>query len=100
MRSSNARFQLDKIIMGHLYDDFTPSTRILQGFAFLCKLGLFYLNLAGIDKSKYERKNEKDSGPSSKMTPSYKNFEFYLSSEHTSRILRKYHLVTKEEWIY
>ena len=66
MRSSNARFQLDKIIMDHLYDDFTPSTRILQGFAFLCKLGLFYLNLAGIDKSKYERKNEKDSGVSNK----------------------------------
>ena len=66
MRSSNARFQLDKIIIGHLYDDFTTSTWILQGFALLCKLRLFYLNLAGIDKSKYERKNEKDSGVSNK----------------------------------
>ena len=66
MRSSNARFQLDKIIIGHLYDDVTTSTRILQGLAFLCKLGLFYLNLAGIDKSKYEGTNEKDSGVSNK----------------------------------
>ena len=48
------------------------TTRSLQGFAFLCKLGLFFFKLAGITKFKYERKNEKDSGRSSKMTPSCK----------------------------
>ena len=32
-------------------------TRFLQGFAFLCK-GFRYLNLSGITKFKYERKNE------------------------------------------
>ena len=42
------------------------TTRILQGFAFLCKLGLLYLNLTGITKFKYERKNEMNSGQSSK----------------------------------
>ena len=31
-----------------------------------------YLNLPGIDKSKYETKTEKDSGVSNKMMPSYK----------------------------
>ena len=45
-------------------------TRILQGFAFSSKLGLFYLNLNGATKFKYEKKNEKNSGRSSKMTPS------------------------------
>ena len=35
---------------------FTTTTRILQGFAFLCKLVL-----AGITKFKYERKNVRDS---------------------------------------
>ena len=34
--------------------------------------GFCHLNLAGITKFKYERKNEKDSGRSSKMTPSCK----------------------------
>ena len=38
------------------------------GFCFLVQ-GLCYLNLTGITKFKYERKNEKDSGRSSKMTP-------------------------------
>ena len=47
-------------------------TRILQGFAFLCKLALCYWNLSGITKLKYERKNVKDSGSSSKTTPSCK----------------------------
>ena len=31
------------------------------------------VNLAGINKFKYEKKNEKDSGRSSKMTPSCKS---------------------------
>ena len=49
---------------------FTTTTRILHGFPFLCKWRLFcHLNLAGITKFKYEKKNEKDSGRSSKMTP-------------------------------
>ena len=47
---------------------FTTKTRILQGFAFLCK----YLNLAGMTKFNYERNNEKDSGHSGKTTPSCK----------------------------
>ena len=34
--------------------------------------GFCYLNLTGITKFKYERKNEKDSGRSSKMMPSCK----------------------------
>ena len=51
---------------------FTTTTRILQGFPFLCKLRLFHLNLAGITKFKDEKKNVKDSGRNSKMTPSFK----------------------------
>jgi len=54
---------------------FTTTTRILQSFAFLqmralaCVQkrpydGFCYLNLAGINKFKYERKNEKNSGRS------------------------------------
>ena len=34
--------------------------------------GFFYLTLAGINKFRCERKNEKDSGRSSEMTPSCK----------------------------
>ena len=49
---------------------FTTATRILKGFPFLCKLR--HLNLSGITKFKYEKKSEKDSGRSSKMTPSCK----------------------------
>ena len=54
------------------WHQFTTTTRILPGFAFLCKLRLLLLNPNGITKFKYERKNEKDSGGSSKMTPSCK----------------------------
>ena len=50
---------------------FTTTTRIHQGFPFLCKLRIFHLNLAGM-KFKHEKKNEKDSGRSSKMTSSCK----------------------------
>ena len=43
------------------------------GFCLLLQIrALCYLNLSGITKFKYERKNEKDSGRSSKMTPSCK----------------------------
>ena len=42
------------------------------GFFLSCaNYRLCYLNLAGITKFKCERKNEKNSGRSSKMTPSY-----------------------------
>ena len=48
-------------------------TRIPQGFTFLCKLGLLsFLNLTGAIKFTYEKKNEKNSGRSYKMTPSCK----------------------------
>ena len=55
----------------HLHVDIIllSTTKILQGIAFLCKLDLLYLNLAEATKFEYERKNEKDSGRSSKMTP-------------------------------
>ena len=39
---------------------FTTAARILHGFAFLWKLGLSFLNLAGMIKLKYEWKNEMD----------------------------------------
>ena len=59
--------------MGHLHDDIiyyydqNPS-----GFSFLVQIGFCHLNLAGITKFKYEKKNEKDSGHNSKMNPSCK----------------------------
>ena len=60
--------------MSHLHDDViyyynqNPS-----GFSLSCaNYGFCHLNLAGITKFKYEKKNEKDSGRSSKMTPSCK----------------------------
>ena len=43
------------------------SLRVLLSCA---NMGFRYLNPAGITEFKYERKNEKDSGRSSKMTPS------------------------------
>ena len=49
------------------YYDQDPS-----GFCFLANKGFCYLNLTGITKFKYEKKNEKSSGHISKMTPSYK----------------------------
>ena len=50
-------------LIGHLHDvrHFTTTTRILQGFAFLCKL-----NLTGITKFKYETKTVMNSCLSSK----------------------------------
>ena len=59
--------------MGHLHNDIiyyydqNPS-----GFFFLVQNTAFVINLAGITKFKYEKKNEKYSGRSSKMTPSCK----------------------------
>ena len=51
---------------------FTTTIGILQGFLFFCKLRICHLNQAGITKFKYEKKNEKESGSSSKMTSSFK----------------------------
>ena len=52
---------------------FTTTTRILQGFAFLCKLTLLLFKPHwNYKRFKYEGKNEKDSDRSSKMTPSCK----------------------------
>ena len=50
-------------------------------FCFLVQIRAFLvLNLAGITKFKYERKNEMDFGSSSKMTPSCKwRFGQYLT---------------------
>ena len=50
----------------------TIATRILQDFAFLCKLGLLLFKVSGITKLKHERKNLKNSGRSNKMTASCK----------------------------
>ena len=49
---------------------FTTTTRILQGFANIscANLGFCYLNLTGITKFEYERKDETNSGLSSKKT--------------------------------
>ena len=56
-------------MMMSFYYDQNPS-----GFCFLVQIGAFViLDLAGITKFKYERKNEKmDSGRDSKMTSSWK----------------------------
>ena len=59
-------------IIGHLHDDVIlllgpEFFRVLLSFA---NWSFCYLNLTGITKLKYERKNEKDSG--SKMTLSCK----------------------------
>ena len=49
------------------YYDQDPS-----GLAFLCKSGFCYLNLTKAAKFKYEKKDQKNSGRSRKMTPSCK----------------------------
>ena len=51
---------------------FTTTTRILQGFLSCANYSFCHLNLAWITKFKCEKKNQKDSGRSSKMTPSCK----------------------------
>ena len=60
--------------MGLLHDDVILLLR-LESFRVLLSCankGFCYLTLAGINKFKRERKNEKDSGRSSEMTPSFK----------------------------
>ena len=66
--------------MGHLRDDVilllrSESFRVLLSCA---NEGFCYLNLAGITKFEYERKNKKDSGRSSKITPSCKSVAYRL----------------------
>ena len=60
--------------MGHLHDDIISYyDQNPSGFSFLVQIMAFcHINFAGITKFKYEKKNEKDSGRSSKMTPSSK----------------------------
>ena len=60
--------------IGHLHDGVILLLRPESFGSFLsCEnYRLCYLNLAGITKFKCERKNEKNSGRSSKMTPSSK----------------------------
>ena len=56
------------MMVSFYYYDQDPS-----GFYFSCaNYGFCYLNLTGATKVKYEKKNEKNSGRSSKMTPSCK----------------------------
>ena len=49
------------------YHDKDPS-----GFCFLLQIRAFVINLTGATKFKFERKNKKNSGRCSKMTPSCK----------------------------
>ena len=51
------------------YYDQDPSRLLLS----CANEGFCYLNLTGATKFKYEKKNEKNSGRSSKMTPSCKS---------------------------
>ena len=54
----------------------TTTTRILQGFVFLYKLGLLLCKPLWDYQTKYERKNDMDSASSSKMTPSHARLAF------------------------
>ena len=54
-------------LIGHLHDDIIL---LLRPESFRVLLSCANLNLTGIAKFKCERKNEQDSGRSSKMTPS------------------------------
>ena len=66
---------LQKLPIVHLYDDIILLLQLesLRGLLSCANLGFCHWNLAGIvTKFEYERKNEKDSGRSSKMTPSCK----------------------------
>ena len=60
--------------IGHLHDDviLLPRPESFRMLFSCANQGFFYLNLAGITEFIYKRTNEKDSGHSSKMTPSCK----------------------------
>ena len=57
--------------IGHLHNDVILLLRP-ESFRVVQIKAVVFLNLSGITKFKYERKNEKDSCRSSKMTPSCK----------------------------
>ena len=62
--------------------------------------GFCHLNLAGITKFKYEKKNEKDSGRSGKMTPSCKwpiSLKSYSHNGHMYFFLYFFSLYTRIE---
>ena len=77
-------------LIGHLHDEVILLLRpeSFRGLLSCANLGFCHWNLAGITKLKYERKNEKDSGHSSKMTPSCKwlirYFSLFFSSKGAS----------------
>ena len=50
------------VVKGHLHDGIIILLipRILQGFAFLCRTGLWFLLFQGITKFKYERKKQNE----------------------------------------
>ena len=62
------------ILIGHFHDDDTLLLRPekTRGLLSCANQGSCYSNLAEVTKFEYERKNEKESGRSSKMTPSCK----------------------------
>ena len=65
-------FHFENRAIGHLHDDIILLLRPGSFKVSLpcANLGFCYSNLTGITKFKDERKNEKDSGRSSKITPS------------------------------
>ena len=76
----------EKFAIGHLHDDVIVLLRP-ESFRTLLSCanqGFCYRNLTEITKLKYERKNEKDSGRSSKMTSSCK--QPILSHKSRSRV--------------
>ena len=71
-RSTKAEEKWGLLVAICTMTSFTTATRILQGFPFLCKLRLLSVKSRWDYKFKYEKKNEKNSGRRSKMTPSSK----------------------------
>ena len=70
----NSEKDYSSLSIGHLHDDVILLLRpeSFRGLLSCANLGFRHWNLAGITKFEYERKNEKDSGRSSKMTSSCK----------------------------
>ena len=67
-------YRENELLMGHLHDDVIlplrpESSRV---FFFCANENFCHPNFAGISKLRYERKNEKPCGRSSRMTPSCK----------------------------
>ena len=72
------------LIIGHLHDEVILLLRpeSFRGLLSCANLGFCHLNLTGITKFEYERKNKKNSGHSSKMMPSCKWPINTQSSDH------------------